>query len=112
MFDLSNPQQAKLCLRLNDSSAGTGGFHALQVPTLAKKKKWDRPIFENWNKEVKWKRIMEKSSWKNDNISITKWWDAAQGYLHNHAEHHEDIPQGDEDSKIPETQQELSDVVT
>lgn len=45
-------------------------------------------------------------------LSITKWEDATQGYSHNHAEHHEDIPQGNEDSKIPETQQELSDIVT
>ena len=32
--------------------------------------------------------------------------------LHDHAEHHEDIPQGDEDSKVSEAQQELPDVVT
>lgn len=31
---------------------------------------------------------------------------------HDHAEHHEDIPQGDEDSKVSEAQQELPDVVT
>lgn len=107
MFDLSNPQQATLCLRLNDSSAGTGGFHALQVPTLAKKRSEIDPYLK-----IEIKKWSEKELWKNANISITKWWDAAQGYLHNHAEHHEDIPQGDEDSKIPETQQELSDVVT
>lgn len=41
-----------------------------------------------------------------------EWQDAAQRYLHNHTEHHEDIPEGNEDSEIPETQQELSDVVT
>lgn len=37
---------------------------------------------------------------------------AARLYLHNHAEHHEDIPQGNEDSEIPKAQQELSDIVT
>lgn len=79
----------------------------------------------NWNKKVKRKRIVEKSSGrdrcgkryvckKSANLwcSVTKWEDAAQGYSHNHAEHHEDIPQGNEDSEIPETQQELSDIVT
>jgi hypothetical protein len=33
-------------------------------------------------------------------------------HLHDHAEHHEDIPQSDEDSEVPEAQQELPDVVT
>lgn len=32
--------------------------------------------------------------------------------LHDHAEHHEDIPQGDEDPEVSEAQQELPDVVT
>lgn len=31
---------------------------------------------------------------------------------HDHAEHHEDIPQGDEDPEVSEAQQELPDVVT
>lgn len=32
--------------------------------------------------------------------------------LHDHAEHHEDIPQGNEDPEVPEAEEELSDVVT
>lgn len=34
-----------------------------------------------------------------------------QSYSHNHAEHDEDVPQSDEDPKITQTEQELSDVV-
>lgn len=32
--------------------------------------------------------------------------------LHDHAEHHENVPQRNEDSKVSEAQQELPDVVT
>lgn len=34
-----------------------------------------------------------------------------QRYSHDHAEHDEDVPQGDEDPKVSQAEQELSDVV-
>lgn len=33
-------------------------------------------------------------------------------YLHDHAEHHENVPQSDENPKVSQTEQKLSDVVT
>lgn len=33
-------------------------------------------------------------------------------YSQDHAEHDEDVPQSNEDSKVAQTEQELSDVVT
>lgn len=45
---------------------------------------------------------------------VSSWfhrWDS-RAEQHDHAEHHEDVPQGDEDSKVSEAQQEFPDVVT
>lgn len=33
-------------------------------------------------------------------------------YLHDHAEHHENVPQSDENPKVSQAEQKLSDVVT
>lgn len=47
MFYLRNPQQGTLHLQLKDSHAGREGFHALQVPTLAKNCDVNQCLFED-----------------------------------------------------------------
>lgn len=64
-----------------------------------------------WERTRPRKKYMYKKNPNTDNFLQPSVRSAAR-HLHNHAEHHEDIPQGNEDAKISEAQQELSDIVT
>lgn len=68
------------------------------------------PVFQS---KYSWSRQEQR---KRDSASekLCSWFHiwSSGAKEHNHAEHHEDIPQGDEDSKVSEAQQELPDVVT